>query len=683
MFAKLDNDFINALNRGGRILVAPTFNCECRQVQKVVPYRIAMRYKDNKDSVTIDDSKVCKSYGTIDTFGLANCLSRDLDSVLVIEANYSLEDRIVLSGTNVDVYNLFEKRLIKYDNYLSEARQRAINKGKTPLVYYEVKSGDSVYTENGQYVLADLVEGGAEAQIYRVRNNPKILAKIYKEDENGKFVLTSQKLDNINILIEVNDYWDVLWLALPTAIIYVDSARTKPVGYIMKYFDEAEFLSNNSLYNGGDISAKFSEYDEVKVKDVLDICIKFVRQILFLALNDIHISDYNDKNFAIPIKSDSKIVMVDTDSYCCEGYVSECITYSGCLSKKYECNTCLDLINLCDESLFTFIFTRLVLDSSFVPMRKSEFRFSMNRMTKLNNPNIKAKWDSIPKNLQDLFINIFDKKHPPSISVLLYELEVAYKQNFANTKYKDIYKEALDIIAGQSTTQPEVPPQPSQSISEPLPPQPSHTLKERKVWTCVCIGIGVALVTLAIWWFGYGYSGIPIDESVPSESSSSTEEDETSSPQLQQHDTDGGYYMSYEPELDGYIEYYWNNGDSYKGEFVDGQMTGNGTYYYQDGTKYTGDFLNGDRNGQGILYNADNKEVYDGGWKEGLFSGEGTYYFPNGGVYESTWENGTCNGGESVDLTYSSNGEPAAKGYWSENIFYGNYYEDGQWYELP
>lgn len=679
MFAELDNNLIKALNGGVRILVSPTFNCECKQVQEVVPYRIAMRYKDNGSSVFVDNSKVCKSYGIIDTFGLANCLSHDSNSVLVVEANYSLEDRIVLSNTNVDVYSLWEKRIIKHSNYPAEVAQRAIDKGKTPLTYYEVKSGDSVYTENGQYVLEDLVESGAEAQIFRVRNNPGILAKIYKEDENSNFVLTSQKLKNINGLIDISNNWDVLWVAWPTAVIYVDLAHTKPVGYTMKYFNEVQFLSNNSLFDGGDISAKFSEYDEVTVKDVLDICIKFARQILFLSLNDIHISDYNDKNFAIPIKNDSKIIMVDTDSYCCEGYISECITYSGCLSKKYECATRLDLINLCDESLFAFIFTRLVLDSSFVPMRKSEFRFSINRMAKLDNPNIQAKWDSIPKNLQDLFTNIFDKKYPPSISVLLYELEVADRQKFADTRYKDIYKNALEIIAGQSSTQPEISPQPYQPIIEPLPSTP----KKRKAWICICVGIGVALIALAIWWFGYDHPSIPIDEIVPSETPSNTEADETSSPQLQRYDTDDGYYMSYEPELDGYIEFYWNNGDSYEGEFADGQMTGKGTYYYQDGTKYTGDFLNGKRNGQGILYNADNKEIYDGGWKEGFFNGKGMYYFPNGGVYEDTWENGTCNGGDIVSLTYTHDNELAAKGYWSENIFYGNYYENGQRHELP
>lgn len=722
MFAELDNEFIKAINEEENILVSPTFDCECKQVQNVVPYRIAMRYKNNKDSITIDAPNVCETYGIIDSFGLANCLSHNSNSILVVEANYSLEDRIVLSGINVDIYSLLEKRLIEHDHFIDEEISRTIDKDKTPLTYCEIKSDDSVYTEHGQYVLTDLIESGAEAQIFKICNNPKILAKIYNEDENGNFVLTSQKLENIKILKEVNDYWDVPWLALPTDIIYADSICTKPIGYIMKYFDEVNFLSNNTLFSGGDISIKFSKHNEAAIKDVLDICIKFVRQILFLALNDIHISDYNDKNFAVPIKSDSKIVMVDTDSYCCEGYVSECMTYYGCLSKKYECNTRLDLINICDESLYVFIFTCLALDFSFVPMRKSEFRFSASKLEKIDNANIRAKWDSIPKNLQDLFINVFDMKNPPSIGILLYELEVAQKQRFANTKYIDIYKEALDIITPQTQMAPQqsepMPSQHPEHIPEPLPPPPLYPQKKKKVWIYICIGIGAVLT---IWRFGYGHLWGSTDESIPSKSPNSTEAVETSSsqiqryetddgnhmryksndrnissappssteavetpsPQIQRYETDNGYYLSYEPELNGYIEFHWNNGDIYNGDFVDGQMTGNGTYYYANGTKYIGDFLNGNRHGQGILYDGNGNEVYDGSWKDGFFSGEGTYHFPNNSKYQNIWENGTCNGGKIVELKFVKNDEPAAKGYWSENVFYGSYYVDGQWYELP
>lgn len=686
LFAELNDSLVRGINSANNVLTAPTFDCECKQIQKAVPHRIITRYMNNKANISVGISNVCKKYGILDTFGLANRLCHDA-SVLVIEANYSLEDRIVLSGIGVDVYSLLEDRLIRCTCFFTESKSRTIDKSKTPLSYSKVTVGDAVYTENGQYVLGETLEGGAEAQIYKVVNNHKVLAKIYKEDEDGNFVLTSQKLNNINILKEINDNWDVPWLALPTSVVYADPTFKKPIGYMMKYFEETKFLSDNLLFNCGNISVKFSEYNETAIKDVLDFCIKFVRQILFLALNDIHISDYNDKNFAVPIKSDSQIIMVDTDSYCCEEYVSECMTYSGCLSKKYECNTRLDLIDICDESLFAFIFTRLVLDSTFVPMRKSEFRFSACKMAAQSNPNINAKWNSIPKNLQTLFIDVFDKKNPPSINVLLYELEAARQQRFANTKYKDIYCDVLKMASAET--------------------DPS-TLSKKGIWIYMLVAVGICMiiaVPTVIWRFGFEYPGIPT-ESSPLEHPIDTQSTESVSPQLKRYETNNGYYLSYSPSLDGYIEFYWDNGNSYKGDylngkrtgrgeyrwadgrmytgdFVDDQLIGNGTYYEADGTKYVGSFQDGHMSGQGTLYDSSGNKVYEGGWGNGYFNGEGTYHFPNNGKYESVWEFGTCNGGEPVNLKFTETNEPAANGYWNANIFYGSYYDNGQWYDLP
>ncbi|MFZ2787593.1 MAG: hypothetical protein WAZ69_09635, partial [Trichococcus flocculiformis] len=47
MFAELDASFILLLNSAENVFVAPTFECECKQIQNVVPYRVANRYKEN------------------------------------------------------------------------------------------------------------------------------------------------------------------------------------------------------------------------------------------------------------------------------------------------------------------------------------------------------------------------------------------------------------------------------------------------------------------------------------------------------------------------------------------------------------------------------------------------------------------------------------------------------------
>ena len=42
-----------------------------------------------------------------------------------------------------------------------------------------------------------------------------------------------------------------------------------------------------------------------------------------------------------------------------------------------------------------------------------------------------------------------------------------------------------------------------------------------------------------------------------------------------------------------------DNGESYQGNFIDGEFHGKGTYTWLDGSYYTGDYALGDREGQG------------------------------------------------------------------------------------
>ena len=52
----------------------------------------------------------------------------------------------------------------------------------------------------------------------------------------------------------------------------------------------------------------------------------------------------------------------------------------------------------------------------------------------------------------------------------------------------------------------------------------------------------------------------------------------------------------------------------YDGDWIDGQMTGNGTYLWSNGMKYIGDWVNGQMHGKGKLISV------DGNVSEGNFS---------------------------------------------------------------
>ncbi|MGT2959421.1 hypothetical protein A9Q68_05475 [Streptococcus bovimastitidis] len=60
------------------------------------------------------------------------------------------------------------------------------------------------------------------------------------------------------------------------------------------------------------------------------------------------------------------------------------------------------------------------------------------------------------------------------------------------------------------------------------------------------------------------------------------------------------------------------NGDTYVGNFRDGQFNGQGTYKASSGWSYKGQFKKGQVDGKGTL-NANNSKVYKGTFKQGIY----------------------------------------------------------------
>lgn len=746
MFAQIDSLWLDALNRV-EVQTSSTFSCECKHIQTVAPERLCKNYQHNKTHLPnlypVQLPGLPGFDTDTDTLNLVYFrlfMSNQETKILILEANNALEDQIIFQGIKADLYSFIQKKRFRYQDFLQEAQARNISRSicytKTPLPYYTADTGTPVYTEKEHYVLDEPLTRGREAVIFQVKDHPAILVKVFRQDEDDQFVLTKQKLRNIQNLQEIGDFWDVPWLAFPYSVVYVDAARTKPIGYLMQYFRNMDFFSDNPLFNGGDIRKTFPEHNQTTVKDVLRICIKFVRQILFLSINNFHISDYNDKNFALQQGDKLRLVMVDTDSYCYKDYVSECITYPE-LKQPLPFPTKLDLITLCDKSLYAFVFTRLMLDFSISPIRETGFLFSKDRLATMRNPMLKQKWNTIPENLQQLFTRVFENRQPPSISKLLVALDEACHDRATGRRYRDLFGQVLHTSStphlfgeglhtsptphrfgeGLHTSptpshpqsqSPRSPTSSSSSVSafassfSPSPPQPQRQQKPKTIRLQVVAILCLLAVLAAVYFYRRNQP-----ETVETQGEANTLE-------LHRFEMEGGYYLTSSEngdtlsEVEGYVEVYWDAGDNYKGNYLDGKRNGYGEYtwssgnrfvgvyangerlkgtlFYANGRQYTGSFANSKESGQGTLYDADGHKIYSGGWKGGYFDGKGTYYFPDLIYqYDADWSNGTTNQGADVELTLlkGDNPETIASGHWFENVFYGTYYKDGKWYELP
>ena len=120
-------------------------------------------------------------------------------------------------------------------------------------------------------------------------------------------------------------------------------------------------------------------------------------------------------------------------------------------------------------------------------------------------------------------------------------------------------------------------------------------------------------------------------------------------------------------QTDGVLTRQYEDGGMYEGEFRDGLQHGVGTYRLPNGFEYTGDWVAGEISGQGVA-RYPSGAVYEGSFAAGRPHGTGKMTFADGSTYEGNWEEGTISGqgvrvfaNESVYEGSFADGQPHGK----------------------
>jgi hypothetical protein len=74
--------------------------------------------------------------------------------------------------------------------------------------------------------------------------------------------------------------------------------------------------------------------------------------------------------------------------------------------------------------------------------------------------------------------------------------------------------------------------------------------------------------------------------------------------------------------MHGYGEFNWNDGSSYRGEYLHGRKHGNGIFTFGSKKYYQGEWVNGKQNGRGILFDKDGCILQKGIWEDGIIERE-------------------------------------------------------------
>ena len=100
------------------------------------------------------------------------------------------------------------------------------------------------------------------------------------------------------------------------------------------------------------------------------------------------------------------------------------------------------------------------------------------------------------------------------------------------------------------------------------------------------------------------------------------------------------------------MQYIFENGEYYKGFFINSMANGFGIYYYINGDLYEGDFVDNRKHGQGKFI-CSNKSYFIGQWRNDMQNGYGEYYKNFQPIYKGNLINGRKNGfGQSYENGY-------------------------------
>ncbi len=116
-------------------------------------------------------------------------------------------------------------------------------------------------------------------------------------------------------------------------------------------------------------------------------------------------------------------------------------------------------------------------------------------------------------------------------------------------------------------------------------------------------------------------------------------------------------------DLAGIVKVVWQNGDSYDGDYINGERTGQGRYIWVNGDHYSGDFVNGKRHGVGI-YKWINGDIYVGEYMNDQRTGEGLYIWGSGDRYQGDFNLGFRHGNGTLK--------------WFDGELYGGDFLDGK-----
>ena len=459
----LSDELINGLKSVRNIYVSGTFRAEILELMELLsPADKANCERNLKLLNTVIHPKELN----LSDFPNMNCDVWDFlalsatrphaDKMLFITANMVLIQRVICSHMPMDIYNLNKSVFLSHTAYPFIDKNYAIDNNDKPVsetVCDNIDEGSALYVvrrsgkTNETVTLGKMLGDGAggEGNVYHLTGKyQNEVGKIFKTGQfpNNKYRVTTEMVKNPR-------FEAIAWTEFPTGILYADAECLQPVGIMERFTETQSSLYDDELFFG-DTGIWTSALLSVRVSDLLYLCLCITRQICYLNMLGVLVADYNIKNFDYPIslrkRSGSSlqnpvcqyIQMWDSDSFGYNNYFSGYMADISC--RKYDITQRLDILNLCNDELYSFLFQILTLgDNPYNPVT-GRFNYEDSNYCEY------ARREFIPAPIWNAFERFFTGKSTSSPPMMLHLLHNELNRRAASPEIDITYRDIVNRI---------------------------------------------------------------------------------------------------------------------------------------------------------------------------------------------------------------------------------------------
>ena len=457
--SKLNDEMMNCLKSAKTIYVSGTFHSEMRELRELLSDEDRKNCEENMRQLnTVLKPKVMNlsqypdlNFDIWDFLEL--CSTRpNADKMLLITANRLLLQRVVCNHFPMDIYNLNTSHYLRHTLYPTIERHYTVDNNDKPVgAKSAVRFGEGIqlYAErrNGRrsepVVLGRMLGDGqgGEGNVYHLTGEYRHeVAKIYKNGQfpANKYIATREMVLN-------RRFEEIAWTVFPVGILYADREFTQPVGIMERYTETHSSLYDDELFFG-DTGNWTPSLLSVRVSDLLYLCKCVTRQICYLNMLGVTVADYNIKNFDYPLSQrdgsrrsgPDYIQMWDSDSFGYNNY------FSGYMAdvnhKHYDINKKTDILDLCNDELYSFLFQILTLgDNPYNPVT-GRFNYESEDYYQY------ARKDFVPPSLWRAFEAFFTGRSKASPQMMLHLLHEELERRMRTGETDVTYRELVSRI---------------------------------------------------------------------------------------------------------------------------------------------------------------------------------------------------------------------------------------------